>query len=173
MLNSRLPHDKFLKNISQDCCFSGKFSLIKLTKEILRELSQPAREGCVQTLWPKWLGARFRVLCLAEALSWNTALLKDDLVSTIAATPFPLSVHSRGLFLDVRPHGLLVSHLSLFQWFSPITKTDQDSYMTGLLPFLPALQQRCLPVGLTVREVAGHKEIVWELPRSERLLLCF
>lgn len=47
-----------------------------------------------------------------EALSWNMALLKDNLLSTTADTPFPLCPFLRS-FLDVRPHWLLVSHRSV------------------------------------------------------------
>ena len=72
-----------------------------------------------------------------EALSWNIALLKDNLVSTTADTPFPLCPFLRP-FLDVRPHWLLVSHrpVTLSMCFPPYKEGPGQSHHWP--PGLPA-----------------------------------
>lgn len=95
MLHNHLASSKFLINISQDCCSSEKFSLIKLTKEMLfPELSHQPEKVIFKTCAARLPGIGSVNFLTREALSWNIALLKDYPVSITADTPFPLSVHS-------------------------------------------------------------------------------
>lgn len=68
------------------------------------------------------------------------------------------------------------SHLSLFQYYCPIAKSDQDSYTTDP-PAPPASfanreKLPCLPIRHTIRELAGSEEIAQMFLWYECLFVC-